>query len=260
LYALVEKGIANVGPGRIRLLLADRGFIDGEQMWRIRHHLGVDFVIPAKKSMDIWADVVGLRPSQSERVVMWPYGKKGQSGGYLVSGAVSYGQYAEAPAGDRKYANGDPLTAVVITHWRDKPVAAGKEKVLLTTLATDDALLVMKSYRLRTLIENCGFREMKQAAYLSRLPQRKGEQAERSAYAHMALCVLAFTAFIGFLAWDEQRARRAKEEYAAKSQNLRDYRAVNRSNEGYIFIFYHSVYAVYETRELLAMMGMNFER
>lgn len=260
LYSLLKKGIANVGPERIRLLLADRGFIDGDQMWRIKHQLGVDFVIPARKSMDIWADVVSLRQSQSDRVVMWPYGKKGQSGGYLVAGAVSYGQYAETPAGNRKYASGDPLTAVVITHWRDKPVGAGKEKVLLTTLATDDALIVMKSYRLRTLIENCGFREMKQAAYLSRLPQRKGEQAELSAYAHMTLCVLAFAAFIGFLGWDEQRARQAKEKYSAGSQNLRDYRVANRSNEGYIFIFYQGFYAVYETKELLAMMGMTFER
>lgn len=31
------------------------------KMWQIKHNLSVDFVIPVKKNMDIWHDVVGLR-------------------------------------------------------------------------------------------------------------------------------------------------------------------------------------------------------
>lgn len=258
LYSLVEKGIANVGARRIQLLLADRGFIDGEQLWRLKNELGVDFIIPARKSMDIWADVVGLRQSMADQIVMWPYGKSGHSGGYLVEGAVSYGQFAEKPAGNKKYENGDPLTAVVVTHWRDKPLATGKEKVLLSSMVGRDAVSVMKDYKKRSLIENCGFREMKQAASLARLPQRKGEQAERSAYAHMTLCVLAFAAFIGFLAWDAQRAKAAKEDYVAGMHNLREYRTKSKGDDGYIFIFYQDAYAIYEPREVFEMMGMNF--
>lgn len=259
LEPMLEKGLNNLGRGKIKLLVADRGFIDGEQMWRIKYQMGIDFIIPAKKGMDIWQDVVGLRKDYEDKVVTWDYGKKGKSGGYLVQGAVSYGQYAKTAAGDKKSLNGAPLNAVVVTQWQDRPIQQGKEKVLLTSLETKDAVRVMKSYRLRTFIENCGFRELKQAADLGRLPQRKGKQAERSAYMHMTLCVFALATFIGFLAWDERRAQKAKEEYAQKSRNLRDYRIQSKCNNGYTFILYEGAYAVYETGELLRMVGFVFE-
>lgn len=259
LRSMLEKGIANVGEGVIKLILADRGFIDGEQMWRIKNELNVDFIIPAKKNMEIWKDVVGLRHSHENEVVMWPYGKQGQSGGFLVEGAVSYSQYAQVLCSKGLYNDGDPLTAVVVTHWRDKPIAAGKEKVLLTTLTATNAVQVMKSYRMRTLIENCGFREMKQAAFLNRLPQRKGVQAERSAYAHMSLCVLAFVSFIGFLSWTTQNIHDAQEASLAHKKRMREYRVDDRSNDGYVFIYHEGAYAIYETKELLSMMGMIFD-
>ena len=151
------------------------------------------------------------------------------------------------------------MTAVVVTHWRDKPIAAGKEKVLLTTLTATNAVQVMKSYRMRTLIENCGFREMKQAAFLNRLPQRKGVQAERSAYAHMSLCVLAFVSFIGFLSWTTQNIHDAQEASLAHKKRMREYRVDDRSNDGYVFVYHEGAYAIYETKELLSMMGMIFD-
>jgi hypothetical protein len=117
----------------------------------------------------------------------------------------------------------------------------------------------MESYRLRTFIENCGFRELKQAADLGRLPQRTGKQAENSAYIHMTLCVFALATFIGFLSWDEKRAYNAKESYRQKSQNLRDYRVESKQNNGFIIVFYKDAYAVYETKDLLDIMGMKFE-
>ncbi|MHB9143601.1 MAG: transposase [Paludibacter sp.] len=260
LQSMVEKGIENLGKGQIKLLVADRGFIDGTQMWQIKNKLGIDFIIPAKKNMDIWQDVVCLRKEYEDRVVKWKYGKKGNAGGYLVQGALSYAQYAEVAAGNKKYKNGDPLNAVVVTIWGDHPIEAGKEKVLLTTLNTNDAVEVMKSYRMRTFIENCGFRELKQAADLGRLPQRTGEQAERSAYMHMTLCVFSMATFIGFLSWDYERVLNAKDSHSPNSRNLRDYRVESKQNNGYIIVFIEEAYAVYETEELLRMMGMNFSR
>ncbi len=160
LKTMVEKGISNIGEDKLKLLVADRGFIDGGQMWSIKYEKGIDFIIPAKKNMDVWQDVVGLRKEYEDKIVTWTYGKKGKSGGYLVQDVVSYGQYAKEPAGEKKYKNGAPLNAVVITQWRDRPIESGKEKVLLTSLDTKDAVHVMKSYRVRTFIENCGFEEI----------------------------------------------------------------------------------------------------
>jgi len=256
LKAMLEKGIENVGPGVIKIIAADRGFIDGEQMWQIKHNLDVDFVIPAKKNMDIWYDVVGLRNEYKDKVVSWKYGKKGMSGGYMVKGAVSYTQYSEA--GEENKKDGCPLNAVVITKWSDKEITAGREKVILTTLETDDAIHVLKSYRARSLIENCGFRELKQAADLARLPQTKGRQAEKSAYIHMTLCVFAMATFAGFVSWDKQRAQNAKENYLEKSKNLREYRVNGRSNDGYVFVLFEEWYAIYEIKEYSELLGMEF--
>ena len=256
LKAMVEKGIENVGQGVIKIIAADRGFIDGKQMWQIKHNLGVDFVIPAKKNMDIWHDVVGLRNEYKNKVVSWRYGKKGMSGGYMVKGSVSYTQYSET--GDENKKDGCPLNAVVVTKWADKEVAIGKEKVILTTLDTDDAIHVLKSYRARSLVENCGFRELKQAANLARLPQRKGKQAEKSAYVHMTLCVFAMATFVGFVSWDKQRAQNAQEKYMEKSKNLREYRIDSRSNDGYVFVLFREWYAIYEIKEYSMLLGMEF--
>ena len=83
---------------------------------------------------------------------------------------------------------------------------------------TDDVIHVLKSYRTRSLVENCGFRELKQAADLARLPQSKGNQAEKSAYIHMTLCVFAMATFVGFVSWDKQRAQNAQEKYMKKAK------------------------------------------
>lgn len=75
----------------------------------------------------------------------------------------------------------------------------------------------------------------------------------------MTLCVFALATFIGFLSWDEKRAYNAKESYRQKSQNLRDYRVESKQNNGFIIVFYKDAYAVYETKDLLDIMGMKFE-
>jgi len=56
-----------------------------------------------------------------------------------------------------------------------------KEKVILTSKDTDSAIKIIHLYGQRSLIENCNFRELKQAAALGSLPQYKNENAEKTA-------------------------------------------------------------------------------
>jgi hypothetical protein len=60
LYRLVNDLIKAVGPGVVRRLIIDRGFIDGEEISALKKTHGVDTLIPLKKSMDLYADVLGL--------------------------------------------------------------------------------------------------------------------------------------------------------------------------------------------------------
>jgi len=57
---LVRQAIENIGEGVLRVLLIDRGFLDGQDLWVIRHRLGIHFVIPSKDNMRVTADARGL--------------------------------------------------------------------------------------------------------------------------------------------------------------------------------------------------------
>lgn len=56
LYELVEGFVRQVGPGVMKQLLLDRGFVDGPRMAYCKTILGVDVLIPLKKNLDLWED------------------------------------------------------------------------------------------------------------------------------------------------------------------------------------------------------------
>jgi hypothetical protein len=93
-----------------------RGFIDGYSLWRMKYEKGIDFIIPVKCGMTIWGDATGFRETaeRAGMIEIWHYGK-GESGGYFVPGLLSYGEYNKEPAKSKKYKNGCPLNAVVVT-------------------------------------------------------------------------------------------------------------------------------------------------
>ena len=60
LYELVEAFVEYHGRGVLKRLILDRGFLDGEKIGHCKRDLGMDVLIPARKDMDIYQDVVGL--------------------------------------------------------------------------------------------------------------------------------------------------------------------------------------------------------
>jgi hypothetical protein len=60
LWELVDTFVDAMGQGVIKVLILDRGFIDGPQMGRLKTDYGVDTVIPIRKNMDILEDVRGV--------------------------------------------------------------------------------------------------------------------------------------------------------------------------------------------------------
>jgi hypothetical protein len=60
LWELVDTFVEAVGPGVMKTLVVDRGFIDGPQIGRLKTDYGVDTVIPIRKNMDILEDVRGV--------------------------------------------------------------------------------------------------------------------------------------------------------------------------------------------------------
>ena len=56
LYELVEQFVRRVGKGVMKLLILDRGFIDGKNISRCKTEWGTDVLIPIKNNMNIWEE------------------------------------------------------------------------------------------------------------------------------------------------------------------------------------------------------------
>jgi hypothetical protein len=60
LYRLVEEFVQSHGRGVMKRLIVDRGFLDGAQIGRCKRDWGIEVLIPVRRNMEIYQDVVGL--------------------------------------------------------------------------------------------------------------------------------------------------------------------------------------------------------
>lgn len=60
LYELVRDFKETMGRGIMKVLILDRGFIDGPGIGRCKQDYGVDVIMPLRKNMDLYRDVLGL--------------------------------------------------------------------------------------------------------------------------------------------------------------------------------------------------------
>jgi hypothetical protein len=60
LYELVEEVVRAVHQGLIKVLIVDRGLIDGERMGHLKQKLAIDTIVPLRSNMDLYADAIGL--------------------------------------------------------------------------------------------------------------------------------------------------------------------------------------------------------
>jgi len=60
LYELVKQFVEGVGPGVIKRLLLDRGFLDGAAISLCKKKYGIDILIPLRRNMDLYVDALAL--------------------------------------------------------------------------------------------------------------------------------------------------------------------------------------------------------
>jgi hypothetical protein len=60
LYELVEEVVQAVHKGFIKVLIVDRGLIDGERMGHLKQKWAIDTIVPLRRNMDLYADAIGL--------------------------------------------------------------------------------------------------------------------------------------------------------------------------------------------------------
>jgi len=219
--SLIKQAQKNIGD-KIKVLLIDRGFIDGITLWKIKHDFKIDFVIPTATTMDITKDARSLRNGYSKGYIWRETTEEISAIG--IKGLTSYDQYGNEEHNKKnrysKSFEGNPINVVMVTKWDRKEYKRGKEKVFLTTLRVDKPISVIKKYKLRSLIENTTFRELKTGWLIEHIP-KKTESAVRT---HVFLTVCMYNmckAYRSQLGKEvtEQGIRRFRTETFAQTRN-----------------------------------------
>ncbi len=240
---LIKQAEKNIGK-KIRVLLLDRGFIDGITLWKIKHDFKIDFVIPATKAMDVTKDARGFRNKTGEGLWREITEKMSAVG---IKGLVSYDQYGDEEHNRKNRHNKDfvanPINVVMVTKWDMQEYPRGKEKVFLTTLRIDKPVSVIEKYKLRSLIENTTFRELKTGWLIESIP-KKTESAVRT-HAFLTVCMYnmckAFRSQLGKKI-TEQGIRKFRTETFAQTRNK-------------VVIIAGPYYGIFDLEELAILWG-----
>jgi hypothetical protein len=59
-YELLEEFVSAVGARVIKLMILDRGFLDGARISYFHQQHGIDFLIPVRRNMDVYGDAMSL--------------------------------------------------------------------------------------------------------------------------------------------------------------------------------------------------------
>jgi hypothetical protein len=251
---LVEQAKRTLGPDYpIKVLLADRGFLDGQTLWTLKHNLGIDWVVPVRTNMDIATDARQVATQPPDEVYVFAAsrsasGSKGHGQVRLrgIFDLTTFNTYGDA---DHQLTLGHAdfkpnlINALVVTHWRSKAYAMGDQPVFATSLDVTKPLHVLDLYDLRSLIENTAFRELKQGWHLTAFPKR----SLAAARAHVFLTLILFSLVNAFCS---QRGK-ALVQNGIRRQRLADFQSL------LVMVIDDEIhsFAFFQLEELLILLG-----
>lgn len=242
LVELVDQARKNIGREAIRLLLVDRGFLDGGRLWTLKHKRGIDFIIPSKTDMVVTQDIRGMRNLPEDehlRRQEWDT-EKGTVHAVGVRSLTTFDQYRDPK---RKRVSPHPVNAVMVTRWEGDDYKPGQEKVFLTSLDVHVPRDVIDRYDLRSLIENCGNRDLKQGWLINKYP-RKHVDAIRS---HVYLTIGMFNMTLAY---------RSREGEEIAQQCIRRYRVKTMAQARHkCMVVCGDSYAIFDLEELMMLLG-----
>jgi hypothetical protein len=142
-----------------------------------------------------------------------------------------------------KNKNGDPINAIMVYEYKGKLYKPGEEKVFLTSLSAKKPVKVLDEYDLRSLIENCCFRELKQGWNLLSYPKKTRQAVE--CHVMLTLCIFSLC-----------NAYRTKEGQKLKDAGIRRFRRESGSDDIHkIVIYAGGYYGIFDVEELMIIFG-----
>jgi len=242
---LVQEAQQRTG-GAVKVLLVDRGFIDGVVLWWLWKKRKIHFVIPARSNMEVSQDLRGFRSEKADgQRVFWEESKEVKVLG--VRGLLSYDQFGEEGhkrRKGRKDFRANPINGIMVVRWGGRDYELGEEKVFLTSLSVSRPLWVLEQYDLRSEIENQGFRELKQGYHLLKYP-KKTEPAVR---AHVVLTLVIYSLVN---AYKSQRGQRLAHLGIRRWRGKQMGQSIHK-----MIVYYEGIYGIVDVEELFYLMDM----
>jgi hypothetical protein len=243
--ALVKQAAQNIGENKIKLLLIDRGYLDGLTLWILKHNHAINWIIPLRTDMAITKDARGLRDTVDVKRIF-----RAQRKGLKVVGIVglsSYDQYGNEEHQGKNFNakdfKGNPINVVMVTHWKDKMYEPGHEPVFLTSLGVSKPLGILDKYDLRSLIENQTNRELKQGWLITKIPKKT--QRAVTAHSILTLCMYNLT-----------NAYRTNLGQELTESGIRKFRRETfRQTHDKIVVFTQEHYGIFDLEELMFLVG-----
>ncbi len=190
LISIVEQAIKNIGKGKIKLIVMDRGFVDGKNLYLLKHRYNIDFIIYSKSNMDVTKELKKRAEDYQERKNKqlpipkdYFYQQDQQTQVYGFNNLQWFWTYGEGKHQQNvkkrlykkeKKLNTHPISGGIITKYRGEKI-----QTPITFLSSKrfnkkfGPLQAIYLYKKRHYIENEGFRELKQGYKINKLPSRK---------------------------------------------------------------------------------------
>lgn len=242
---LVREAQERTG-GAVRVLLVDRGFIDGVLLWWLLKKMKIHFVIPARTNMEVSQDIRGFRSEKADgQRVFWEETKEVRVLG--VRGLLSYDQFGEEGhkrRKGRKDFRANPINGIMVVRWKGREYEVGEEKIFLTSLSVSRPLRVLEQYYLRSEIENQGFRELKQGYHLLKYPQKTCSAIR----AHAVLTLITYSLVN---AYKSQRGQRLAHLGIRRWRGKQMGQSIHK-----MIVYYEDIYGIVDVEELFYLMDM----
>jgi hypothetical protein len=206
LVPLLEQAQKNIGPGKIKMAVIDRGFMGGENLWELKRRLGIDFLIYSKRNMDVTVELRNRRVRAREQLAQGKKPKnawfqRDERGEYWGFNRLhwfwTYGDTAhrqQVAAGLHKKdkpVRTNTISGLVMTDGQGREITMLSSKRISGSFSPRDAFAC---YRKRQRIENCGFRELKQGYKINKFPSRRFN----GIFAHLVLTLMVFNFVAAF--------------------------------------------------------------
>jgi len=265
LLPLLRQAQANLGQyARIVKVVADRIYLDGEDLWEL-NQMGILFVVIAREGMAVREDALALarlspNVAERKRVVRHGHGSQ-QTREELVTqvigveGLTTYDQYGTAEhtrQHNRKDFQSNPINAVVVDLWDNEPSG----RVYLTNGPVDHPLEAFDDYDDRSTVENGLWREAKQAWDFEHYPQRN----EAGVVVHVFFTLVVMALATAYRLWKEREEKAPEEPFTVsllKGQGARAWRReLKAENRDKVIVFVQEHYGIFHVAEFSVLAGL----